>query len=232
MLTTQKEISGSTPVLSGPVKVHVVDPSAYTTAYDHALCTALAHAGVEVELVTSRFDYDAPPVPDGYARREWFYRASLGAPGSAARRTGKLVQHVPDMLRYRARAAAADLVHFQWLAVPALDGPLLPRRRPLVLTAHDIVPRGGGPAGHRRLLRRFDALIAHSAHGRERLIAELGVAPERAHVIPHGAFAHLAALPAAALPAELPQSGGAPVVLCFGLLRPYKGLESTISQLS
>ena len=225
MLTTQKEISGATRVLSGPVKVHVVDPSAYTTAYDHALCTALAHAGVEVELVTSRFDYDAPPVPDGYARREWFYRASLGAPGSAARRTGKLVQHVPDMLRYRARAAAADLVHFQWLAVPVLDGPLLPRRRPLVLTAHDIVPHGGGAAGHRRLARRFDAVVAHSAHGRERLIAELGVAPERAHAIPHGVFAHLAALPPAALPAELPQSGGAPVVLCFGLLRPYKGLD-------
>ena len=224
MLTTQKEISGSTRVLSGPVKVHVVDPSAYTTAYDHALCAALGHAGVEVELVTSRFDYDAPPAPDGYARREWFYRRSPGAPGGATRRAGKLAQHVPDMLRYRARAGAADLVHFQWLAVPALDGPLLPRRRPLVLTAHDIVPRGWSSAGKRRLLRRFDAVIAHSAHGRERLIAELGVVPERAHAIPHGAFAHLAALPPAALPAELPQTG-APVVLCFGLLRPYKGLD-------
>ena len=103
MLTTQKEISGATRVLSGPVKVHVVDPSAYTTAYDHALCAALARAGVEVELVTSRFDYDAPPAPEGYARREWFYRRSFGAPGSAARRAGKLAAHVPDMLRYRAR---------------------------------------------------------------------------------------------------------------------------------
>ena len=207
------------------MKVHVVDPSAYTTAYDHALCAGLAHAGVEVALVTSRFDYDAPPAPDGYARREWFYRTSFGAPGSPVRRAGKLVQHVPDMLRYRARAAAADLVHFQWLAVPVLDGPLLPRRRPLVLTAHDIVPHGGRAAGHRRLAGRFDAVIAHSAHGRERLIAELGVAPERAHAIPHGVFAHLAALPAAALPAELPPTGDAPVVLCFGLLRPYKGLD-------
>ena len=220
MLTTQKEISGLTRVLSGPVKVHVVDPSAYTTAYDHALCAALAHAGVEVELVTSRFDYDAPPAPAGYARREWFYRAAIGAPGSRARRAGKLVQHVPDMLRYRARAAGADLVHFQWLAVPALDGPLLPRGRPLVLTAHDILPRGS----HRRLARRFDAVIAHSAHGRGRVIAELGVAPERTHVIAHGAFAHLAAVPPAPLPAELGASG-APVVLCFGLLRPYKGLD-------
>jgi len=224
VLTTQKEISGATRVLSGPVKVHVVDPSAYTTAYDHALCAALAGAGVEIDLVTSRFDYDAPPAPVGYARREWFYRAALGAPGTRLRRAGKLVQHVPDMLRYRASAAAADVVHFQWLAVPALDGPLLPRRRPLVLTAHDILPRGGAAAAHRRLAARFDAVIAHSLHGRERLIAELGVAPERAHAIPHGAFAHLAALAPSALPAELGETA-APVVLCFGLLRPYKGLD-------
>ncbi len=224
MLTTQKEISGPTRVLSGPVKVHVVDPSAYTTAYDHALCEALARAGVEVELVTSRFAYGAPPAPEGYARRESFYQAAPGAPGSRARRAAKLLQHVPDMLRYRARAGTADVVHFQWLAVPAIDGPLLPRGRPLVLTAHDILPRGAGAGGARRLARRFDAVIAHSAHGRERLIAELGVAPERAHAIPHGAFAHLAATADAPLPAEL-EATGAPVVLCFGLLRPYKGLD-------
>jgi glycosyltransferase involved in cell wall biosynthesis len=113
-------------------------------------------------------------------------------------------------------------VHFQWLAVPPLDAQLLPRGRPLVLTAHDIVPLGGRAGA--RALRRFDAVIAHSAAGRERLIAELGVAPARAHAIPHGAFAHLAALPDAPLPHELAPFDG-PVVLCFGLLRPYKGLD-------
>ena len=224
MLTTQKEISAATRVLSGPVKVHVVDPSAYTTAYDHALCAALAHAGVDVELVTSRFDYDAPPAPDGYRAPRVVLSRVTRRPRSAARRAGKLAEHVPDMLRYRARAAAADLVHFQWLAVPLLDGPLLPRRRPLVLTAHDILPRGGTrrPARRARWLRRFDAVIAHSAHGAERLIAELGVAPERAHAIPHGAFAHLAALPPAAAarraPADRRRAGRA-------VLRPAAPLQ-------
>ena len=39
--------------------VHVVDPSAYTPPYDHALSAALAAQGAEVELFTSRFAYGA-----------------------------------------------------------------------------------------------------------------------------------------------------------------------------
>ena len=83
---------------------HVVDPSAYTPPYDHALCAALARAGADVELVTSAFAYGPVPAPAGYAVRERFYRLAPGAPGSRLRRAAKLAQHVPDMLRYR-RAA-------------------------------------------------------------------------------------------------------------------------------
>ncbi len=73
------------------------------------------------------------------------------------------------MLRYRAAAAAADLVHFQWLALPPIDRHLLPRGRPLVITAHDVLPPPrplAGRAEQRRLYRRFDAVIVHSEHGR------------------------------------------------------------------
>jgi glycosyltransferase involved in cell wall biosynthesis len=226
-LTTQNEISTATRVLSGPVKVHVVDPSAYTPAYDHALCAALARGGVDVELHTTRFPYGELPDPAGYLRCEDFYAWAPGRPGSGSRRAAKLAGHVPGMLAYRRLASGADVVHFQWLAVPQLDRLLLPRGRPLVLTAHDVLPREGSPAhrdAQRRSFERFDALIAHSEHGRERLLA-LGVAPQRVRVIPHGAFAHLAALPAAPLPPELPDPGSRHVVLCFGLLRPYKGLD-------
>jgi glycosyltransferase involved in cell wall biosynthesis len=227
VLTTQKEISTPTRVLSVPMQVHVVDPSAYTPPYDHALCAALARTGVGVELFTSRFAYGQTPAADGYARRELFYRAARGAPASRTRRAVKLAEHVPDMLRYRAAATAADLVHFQWLAVPQIDGRLLPRGRPLVLTAHDVLAREGSAArraAQRRLYRRFDAVIAHSEHGRERLTHELGLPDALVHTIPHGAFEHLALSPPAPLPREL-ESTQAPVALCFGLLRPYKGID-------
>ena len=50
------------------MRVVLADPPAYTPPYDHALAAALARAGAEVELVTSRFRFGAVPAPDGYAR--------------------------------------------------------------------------------------------------------------------------------------------------------------------
>jgi glycosyltransferase involved in cell wall biosynthesis len=205
------------------VRVHVVDPSAYTPPYDHALCTALARAGVETELVTSRFTHGDVPEPDGYVRTERFYRRQ---PPGRLRLPAKLVQHVPGMLSERRAARWADLVHFQWLAVQHLDAHLLPRK-PRVLTAHDVLPREPRPGqrrAQRRLYRRMDAIVVHTAHGRERLVSELGVDPARVHVIPHGAFVHLTRLEGE-LPRELPEPGERPVALFFGLLRPYKGID-------
>jgi len=206
------------------MRVHIVDPSAYTPPYDHALCSALAAAGADVKLYTSRFAYGPVAAAEGYERRELFYRGALRAPGPRSRRVAKLAEHVPDMLRYRRAAREADVVHFQWLTVQHLDGRLLPAGRPLVLTAHDVLPReprAGQRRAQRRLYARFDAIVVHSEHGRERLTGELGVEPERVHVIPHGAFAHLAGGPAVAPAFQT----DLPVVLFFGLLRPYKGID-------
>jgi glycosyltransferase involved in cell wall biosynthesis len=242
------------------MRVHVVDPSAYTPPYDHALCHALAAAGADVELYTSHFAYGPVSPPDGYERRELFYRLAAHVPDARARRAVKLAEHVPDMLRYRRAANMADVVHFQWLTVQHVDGHLLPdshradgARRPLVLTAHDILPREARPGqrqAQRRLYEHFDAIVVHSQHGRTRLVDELGVDERRVHVIPHGAFAHLAgadstttpgnaaaaqsvpppaSVPAAPTqPAPPPFQTDAPVVLCFGLMRPYKGIEDLL----
>jgi glycosyltransferase involved in cell wall biosynthesis len=225
------------------VRVHVVDPPAYTPPYDHALSAALARAGASVELVTGPFPHGDVPRADGYRVVEAFYR--LSPSGERARRALRLAQHVPDMLRYARYARRADVVHFQWLALQQLDHALLPRRHPRLLTAHDVLPREARPgqrAGQKRLYERMDAVIVHSEHGAARLRDEVGLDPARVHVIPHGAFHELAAQPAdAALPPELaaPNSRaataggvkpgstgpGGPAVLCFGLMRPYKGLD-------
>jgi glycosyltransferase involved in cell wall biosynthesis len=217
------------------VRVHVVDPSAYTPPYDHALCRALGLAGAEVELITSRFAYGPVVAPAGYVRRELFYRVAPGAPGGGVRRIAKLAQHVPDMLRYRRAAHTADVVHFQWLPVQHLDRYLLPpkrsarsARRPLVLTAHDVMPReprSGQLVAQRRLYDHFDAIVVHSQHGRDRLVGELGVDADRVHTIPHGVFAHLTERSAGALQSPPPFQTDKLVVLMFGLMRPYKGID-------
>jgi glycosyltransferase involved in cell wall biosynthesis len=210
------------------MRVHVVDPSAFTPPYDHALCAALAAEGAEVELYTSHFAYGSVAPAEGYIRRESFYRNATRVSDARARRAVKLAEHVPDMLRYRQAARAADVVHFQWLTVQHVDGHLLPAGRPLVLTAHDVLPREPRPgqrSAQRRLYDRFGAVIVHSEHGRSRLIGELGLDPARVHVIPHGAFAHLAGEPTGPAGRPPPFQTDKPVVLCFGLMRPYKGID-------
>jgi glycosyltransferase involved in cell wall biosynthesis len=218
------------------VRVHLVDPSAFTPPYDHALCAALAARGHDVVLETSHFPFADVPQGEGYEVREHFYRWQPGPSGSRRRIAAKLAQHVPAMraMARRARREHADVVHVQWAAVQYLDPFLLPRDRPVVLTAHDVLPREprlGQAGAQRRLYHRADAVVVHSAHSRDRLVEETGVDPSTVHLIPHGAFTHLAphleTTPPAALPAELAQAGrgGSPVVLFFGLIRPYKGLD-------
>jgi glycosyltransferase involved in cell wall biosynthesis len=209
------------------MRVQVVDPSAYTRPYDHALCAALGRLGVDVKLVTSRFVYGELPSPDGYRVRELFYRRAVGAPGSAIRSLSKLIAHPGGMARLRRIAHEADVVHFQWLPVQWLDAFMLPRA-PVVLTAHDLLPREARPGqarAQRRIYDAVDAVIVHSEYGRHTLAA-LGVDPAKIHVIHHGAFEHLAvrADKPLRLPAELQDPEGL-VVLFFGLLRPYKGVE-------
>jgi glycosyltransferase involved in cell wall biosynthesis len=229
-LTTQKD--SSTAGNHARVRVQVVDPSAYTPPYDRALSAALARAGADVELVTSRFAYGDVPAAEGYRVNEMFYRrAGRFAAADRGRFATKLVEHVPDMLRYRRHARQADVVHWQWLTVQPVDAFLLPPKRPRLLTAHDILPREPRPGqigATRRLLEKMDAVVVHSEHGAERLVREVGLERDRVHVIPHGAFDYLTHLPdEKPLPPELAAVDG-PVVLFFGLLRPYKGVDLLI----
>lgn len=213
------------------MRVQLVDPPAFTPPYDRALAAALARGGAEVELLTSHFLYGPVPEADGYRVRECFYRRSaargLGAP---ARRAFKLAEHLPDMLRFR-RQANADVIHYQWLTAPALDTMLLPPRRPRLMTAHYVLPpkpSRRGLASARRAFGAMDAVIAHSEHGARRLRERVGLDPGRIRVIHHGAFDYLTQLPEEAPLAPELEGAEGPVILFFGLLRPYKGIDTLL----
>lgn len=208
------------------MRVQIVDPAAQTPPFDRSLAAALARAGADVELVTSHFVHGELAKPDGFRLTESFYpRSSRLASGSLARRALGLAEHVPGMLRHRRAARGADVVNYQWLTLPALDAHLLPRGPRLVMTTHGFL-RGdeGGPVAS-RALERMDAAIALSEYGAARLRGTGAIAPERIHVIPHGAFDYLTRLPEERpLPRELEGAEG-PVILSFGLIRPYKGVD-------
>lgn len=201
------------------MRVRVLDPPAYTPPYDHALCAALAAEGADVELVTSPFRHGDRPAPQGYRINDHFYRAGGPMPVKA-------LQHPIDMLRLR-RLDPVDVHHFQWLPIQAVDRHLLPKG-PTVLTAHDVVPREPRPGqlgALSKTYRSVDAVVVHSEHGRGVLIDALDVPADRIHVIPHGVFDYLRDVPdPAPLPPEFAKVDRR-VVLQFGLMRPYKGID-------
>src|ERR1700761_560844 len=190
------------------MRVQLVDPSAFTPPYDRALAAALARGGAEVELVTTEFLYGPVPEAEGYEVDERFYQrtASRGLSSSAR-------------------------LPFKWLTRRGRDRRILPPTRPRVMTAHYTLEpnasrRAARAAG--KVFGTMDAVVAHSEHTAARLRDEVGLPAERVRVIPHGAFDYLTRLPEEKpLPEEL-QGAAGPVVLSFGLLRPYKGLENLL----
>lgn len=214
------------------MRVRLVDAPAYTPPYDHALAAALARAGATVELSTARATYDAPAA-DGFAVREDFYRRAMARERSTrVRQAYKLAEHLPDMLRHRrAGGRGVDVVHYQWLTLEALDAALLARGVPRVFTSHNVLRRGAGrlrEQGARRIVAACDAVVVHTAAGAREIVTRYGADPARVRTIPHGAFDYLTKQrDAKPLPPELAAVEG-PVILCFGVLRPYKGVDVLI----
>ena len=199
------------------VRVLLADPPAFTPPYDHELAAALARAGAEVELVTSRFRFGDVAQPEGYRRRELFYPVSSRVFGrSRLRLPVKAAEHPLGLASLR--RLQADVLHLQWLPAPELDAFLFRPHLPSVFTAHDLLPRR---TAHRtglwrKLFARFDRIVVHSENGLETL-ARLGVARERLRVIPHPVF-----------PSDPARRDDGRTVLAFGIIRQYKGLGDAI----
>jgi len=210
------------------MRVQIVDPAAQTPPFDRALSAALARAGAQVELVTSEFVHGPVADPEGYEVAEIFYpRSSKLRSGSLARRALLFAEHVPSMARARRGARGADVVNYQWLTVPGLDARLLPPKATKLLTIHELPRTGEGRryAGIAAAIEQMDGLIVLTEHGAARLRDEMNVPANRVHVVPHGAFDYLTKLPEERpLLRELEGAEG-PVILSFGLIRPYKGVD-------
>ena len=125
--------------------------------------------------------------------------------------------------------AQADVVHFQWLTVQHLDVHLLPRRAPARAdrarrpaaraAARPASPPSGGctSTSTRSSCTPSTAATPGRRAGRS--------PPTRVHVIPHGALVHPAAVARRAPARAVGGRAERPVVLFFGLMRPYKGID-------
>lgn len=211
------------------------------THYAYNLSEALAERGHQVTLVTTAgFElegYAGVPLrievvkPIGRATSAIQRRLT-----GLARRLCLQSEAIVDAVAVAAltRRLRPDVIHLHctnpvalvYLAVLGLVG------RPIVYTAHIVTPHE--PIRFQKLIYSgihglSRLIVAHSDVDRARLLDEFRISPERVTVIPHGEYGFLEEL------SEMPDrdiarrslgiDAGAEVVLFFGYIREYKGLD-------
>jgi glycosyltransferase involved in cell wall biosynthesis len=211
------------------MRIALLDPPSFTVPYDHALASALARRGHDVTLLTAPFTHGDAPEPEGYRREEIFLPVSSRlvrrSPRSRARLVLKGLEYAPSAARLlrRVRKLEPDVAHVQWLAIPRYDVHWLRRlRAPLVLTAHDVLPRRErNAAAWSEALALAARVIVQSERAIEQLAAT-GVPREKLVRIQHPVFESGLE--------TTPPSGR--TILFFGLIREYKGLDVLVRALA
>jgi glycosyltransferase involved in cell wall biosynthesis len=227
---------------SVPMTSVVVDASCFSLPYDYSLCGALGDQGCRVFLARSEFLAGQwTRAASGFEAWNHFYRLSHGKkrPGifSPLWKAIKAAEHLGDMRQFvsRMRDLKPDIIHFQWLPVPLLDGFYLhelSQVAPLVLTVHNARPHGSlmqrlhQDFRRTAILRHFQAIIVHSQFTRQQIVEKNWAPANRIHVIPHGVLDYYLSLEGNGPPE--PVSASNQTVMFFGNIEAYKGLDVLI----
>lgn len=226
--------------------VVISDPGNFTPYYVDALCRGLRRIDVHPWVVSSPPLFSTVDPGGRYQVRHCFFPALAGRLGRVLRHRTRLRQAV-KALAYPAgiwrtwrtlSEQPAGVLHVQWALVPLLDAllarALQARGWRIVYTVHDPLPGPDRPLAawhHRWFLRRAEALIVHTPAIRQALVADYPEVAARVHVIPHGGISH-------PLPTETDRASARlrlrlevdrPLLLLFGMLKPYKGLEDLVA---
>ncbi|MBI5806599.1 glycosyltransferase family 4 protein [candidate division TA06 bacterium] len=224
--------------------VLLIDPSLFTPAYDSYLVSGIKETGCRVDWLGSK---DIWGMLKGYPEqpREYFYRATnkmFGTSRSPFRQGFKLADHISGMtsLSSYAKKENAQILHFQWSAVPEVDHYYWSFYKKqgyrLVYTVHNLWPHKQGRNDHKKYLRLYrlaDQLIVHCRETSNGLAEKFGIDEGKIQTI---------AMPALPLPATGGPSGTVikeqlglasnRIALCFGFIEEYKGFDLAIEALA
>jgi glycosyltransferase involved in cell wall biosynthesis len=220
----------------------MLDPGNYTPYYVDGLCRSLSRLGVRPRVITSPPLFE-PVDAEGVYDVEWLFFAWLtnGAQRLLRRRTRvrqalKAATYPNGVLRtWRTlRLGPAGVLHVHWALLPVIDVLLLRalRRRgwTIVLTLHDPCPEPEFRVAYRRhqaLLAAVDILIVHTAGLGRQLTGSYPDTASKIRVIAHGGDGHPMPRPHERAQARqlLGLENDVPVLLFFGMIKPYKGLD-------
>lgn len=210
------------------MKVLMVD-SAIGTKYAISLCNALMASDVDVTLISVEDIKN-----EGFLFKFFPYSPSKHQKGFRAIKLIKYLFYLFWLLRF-IRKMDFDVVHFQFLRRARLECLIFPIlkifQRNIIFTAHNVVPHENGRIDYwlRGIVyRNVSKIIVHTASIKDNLLKTFQVRPSKIYIVP----------PINPLPKDndqmLSQNYARKtlglktddlVVLFFGFIRPYKGVD-------
>lgn len=131
------------------------------------------------------------------------------------------------------------LIHIQWYNFPIIEGVLLNTLykimgKKIIFTAHDILPHDKASIFNKLkymiIYRNIDSIIVHTPKMKEELVNEFKVSSEKVYVVNHGIdkIDNSPSINKGEAREKLGLNKEEKVVLFFGNISPYKGLELLI----
>lgn len=211
--------------------------------YQLSLVSGLVPLGIEVDFIGNDDMLDAARFPNVHY---FNFRGDQNPNAPLPTKVCRVLKYYAALLAYAARSSP-KVFHIQWLnRFEYLDRTVVnlyykALGKKLVLTAHNVNAglRDGKDSLFNRwtlwlMYRLMDQIIVHTERMKEELVRDFGVDPGKVTVIPHGVHD---AIPCTGLTRsearkKLGLEDQERVVLFFGNIRPYKGLERLVLALA
>lgn len=209
------------------------------SSYCLEIASALA-ALVTVEFISFKKIYPGFLYPGGGLQDDHSFPATTTKALSVRRR---LTWYNPLTWLAEAFFVEAELLHAQWWSLPlaaiygCLCGIFKLRGKPVVMTVHNVLSHDRSriyQAASHLLFKMGDHFIVHTEKNRRQLISCYGIRSGKVSVIAHGSldFQVRRQIDPLAVRKELGIAANKKVVLLFGAIRPYKGVDTAIEAFS
>jgi len=217
-----------------------------TPFYDRYLVEALSKKFPAVTLVAISFHLDPEYFEKYNVKRLKIVDivSKLKITNQMLRQALKLPEYLANLslLSFRMIYNRPAILHIQWITLITKTSLGLWSLKlakamgvKIVYTVHNVLPHDTGLT-HKSIFKRtyqfMDALICHTSQAKNELITEFGISDKKIWVIPHGPMFHDRVNTSSAdARSLLSYSEDQVVILCFGVIRPYKGIEFLLDAL-
>lgn len=223
------------------MKVFIMDMLCMVPIYNRYLCNALQATNPDTFLGSISFH-----LQPGYFAKHKVHRqpgmidivSRFSFRSRNVRQLLKLAEYLLNLISLTVRFlfVRPDIIHVQWIPL-VIRMPVelwflrffQSRGVKLVYTVHNILPHDSGERYREQfktIYAMMDLLVCHTRQIQQQLIDSFAVPPVKTAIIPHGpAFHDALTISRQEARKRLSVGEDKTIVLCFGVIRPYKGVE-------